>query len=67
MSSLTILIITFASLSSLIIADNPCRFEYPGKGVVDLTTLGRRDGNAAYQDVVPSESFYSTFTFCLEI
>ncbi|CAF3675806.1 unnamed protein product [Rotaria sp. Silwood1] len=42
----------FASLSSLIIADDPCRFEAT-KGVIDLTSLGRTDGKAAYPDKLP--------------
>jgi hypothetical protein len=61
-SSLRIFIITFAVLSPLIIAENSCRFEYPGKGIVDLTTLGRTDGNPKYRDVVPPDAFYSTLT-----
>lgn len=33
---------------------DPCRFEYPGKGVIDITSLGRTDGKATYADRVPS-------------
>ncbi|UJR12774.1 hypothetical protein I4U23_016948 [Adineta vaga] len=32
---------------------DPCRFEYPGKGILDITTLGRTDGTAAYADRIP--------------
>ncbi|CAF5118960.1 unnamed protein product, partial [Rotaria sp. Silwood1] len=42
----------FAFLSSLIIANDPCRFEST-KGVIDLTSLGRTDGKAAYPDKLP--------------
>ncbi|CAF3633940.1 unnamed protein product [Rotaria sp. Silwood1] len=44
----------FAFLSSLIIANDPCRFESSTKGVIDLTSLGRTDGKAAYPDKLPS-------------
>ncbi|CAF2639248.1 unnamed protein product [Rotaria sp. Silwood2] len=43
----------FAVLSSLIIADDPCRYQDPKKGVLDLTSLGRTDGKAAYSDIIP--------------
>ena len=29
---------------------NPCRFEYPGKGVIDFSFIGRTDQKAAYTD-----------------
>jgi hypothetical protein len=43
----TVTLVFILSLST-ILADNPCRFESPEKGVIDLTTLGRTDGQAAY-------------------
>jgi hypothetical protein len=47
---------------SIAYAADPCRFEYPGKGVIDLTTLGRTDGQATYADRRPAkESGYSMF------
>ncbi len=50
--------------------NNSCRFEYPGTGVIDLTTLGRGDGIAAYPDKIPQTgvnySMLSLF-FCLDI
>ncbi len=52
MSWLTILTISFAVLSSLIIADDPCVFN-DVKGTIDLTSLGRTDGKAAYADRQP--------------
>jgi hypothetical protein len=62
MSWLIIFAIIIAVLSSLSIADDPCRFEDPSKGVIDLTSLARTDGKAAYPDVKPPvESYYSTF------
>jgi len=44
--SIIVLIVSFA----VAFAADPCRFEYPGKGVIDLTSLGRTDGKAAYAD-----------------
>ncbi|CAF3782498.1 unnamed protein product [Rotaria sordida] len=53
MSWLTIF--TYSTLlSSLIIADDPCRYQHPTKGVIDLTSLGRTDGQPAYPDKLPS-------------
>ncbi len=54
----TTFIIFFGVLSSLNIADDPCRFVHPTKGVIDLTSLARHDGKAAYQDVMPPEGGY---------
>jgi len=70
MTRLTIFTIIFAVLSSFILAQNPCRFEYPGKGIIDLTTLGRGDGIAAFPDKIPpTGSNYSMLSlfFCLDI
>ncbi|CAF3746251.1 unnamed protein product [Rotaria sordida] len=53
MSWLTIFT-SFVVLSSLITADDPCRYEHPTKGVIDLTSLGRTDGKPAYPDKIPS-------------
>jgi hypothetical protein len=39
---------------SVIFADDPCRFEYSGVGVIDITTLGRTDGTATFIDIIPS-------------
>ncbi|CAF1486162.1 unnamed protein product [Adineta steineri] len=48
-------------LNTLVIADNPCRFEH-SKGIIDLTSLGRTDGTAAYPDEEsspPTEFIYN--------
>jgi len=50
----TIFIAVLTLLFSTICMSDPCRFEYPGKGVIDITTLGRTDGTAAYADRIPS-------------
>jgi hypothetical protein len=67
MSCITIVIINLAVLPLLCIVGDPCRFNYPSKGVIDLTSLARTDGLAAYQDIIPLvESGYSTFaSFCI--
>ncbi|CAF1656613.1 unnamed protein product, partial [Adineta ricciae] len=49
----TILITFLILLYSTICISDPCRFEYPGKGVIDITSLGRSDGKAAYADILP--------------
>ena len=46
----TIVTIVFTLSFAAIFADDPCRFEYPGKGVIDLTILGRTDGKPTYDD-----------------
>ncbi len=43
-------IVACALSFSIGFADDPCRFEYPGKGVIDLTTVGHTDGTAAFID-----------------
>ena len=40
----------FALLSTAIRADDPCRFEVPAKGVIDISSLGKSDGSAAFPD-----------------
>jgi hypothetical protein len=57
----TVTLVFILSLST-ILADNPCRFESPEKGVIDLTTVGRTDGQAAYPYRFPlAESDYGIF------
>jgi hypothetical protein len=56
----TIFIAVLILLFSTICMSDPCRFEHPGKGVIDITSLGRTDGTAAYADRIPSgQSTYS--------
>ncbi|CAF3738054.1 unnamed protein product [Rotaria sordida] len=62
MSWLTIF--TYSTLlSSLIIADDPCRYQHPTKGVIDLTSLGRTDGQPAYPDKLPSTGSSYKFSY----
>jgi hypothetical protein len=65
MLRLTICIIIFTILSSLVVADDPCRFEVKGKGVIDITSLGRKDGKAAFPDETPSIT--ANYGVCLSI
>ena len=46
----TIFIAVLTLLFSTICMSDPCRFEYPGKGVIDLSFIGRTDEKAAYSD-----------------
>ena len=56
------LIFIFILSFSTILADDPCRFESPEKGVIDLTTVGRTDGQAAYPyRFPPSGTHYGIF------
>jgi hypothetical protein len=62
----TVFIISFALSSSLIIADDPCRFISRSKGTINLTSLGRSDGKAAYADTIPATGLgYSTLILIL--
>jgi hypothetical protein len=61
----TILLIIFAGLSSSITADDPCWFQDVSKGVIDLTSLGRPDGKAAYPDRVPPTGSNHSFRLVL--
>ena len=54
---LAIVTVVFTLSFSAIFADDACRFEYPGMGVIDLTTLGRTDGHAAYADKTSPSGF----------
>jgi hypothetical protein len=42
----------FAVLVTLVVADDPCRFQGPN-GVIDLTSIARTDEKPAYPDVSP--------------
>ena len=53
MIRLTHCIAVFALLSSLMAADDPCRFEDNAKGVIDLSSLGHTDGTAAFSEKNP--------------
>jgi len=44
------LTIGFLLTVSVVFAADPCRFEHSELGVIDLTTLGRTDGIAAFAD-----------------
>ncbi len=48
MTQATTLTLVFIISLSTILADDPCRFVSPEKGVIDLTSVGRTDGQAAY-------------------
>ncbi len=46
--------------------NNSCRYESPGKGVIDFSFIGRTDGKASYSDEkTTSETDYSILIFIL--
>jgi hypothetical protein len=50
MSRVLFFTVSFILKSAVIIADDPCRFEYASKGVIDLSALGNTNGTAAFLD-----------------
>jgi len=54
MFRLTAYIVVFTVLSSLSLADDPCRFEVNGKGVIDISSLAKKDKTAAFPDEAPA-------------
>ena len=50
MSRMVVFTVSFILMSSVILADDPCRFEYASKGVIDLSSLGNTNGTAAFPD-----------------
>ena len=54
----TTFVIVLGVLSLLIVADDPCRFFHPIKGVIDLTSLAGPSGKAAYRHEMPPEGGY---------
>lgn len=59
MSTRTSLIFLF--VIQLILAEDPCRYQ-TSKGLIDLTSVGRNDGTAAYQDQLPATG--SSYSMC---
>jgi hypothetical protein len=58
----TIYIIVFILSFSTMFANDPCRFEYPEKGTIDFSFIGRTDEKAAYTDeITRSVSNFSMF------
>lgn len=56
------IVVFFLSVFSIAFAVDPCRFEYSGKGVIDLTSVGHSDGTAAFvNQTTPSSPYYSTW------
>jgi len=59
----TTCIVIFVILSPLIIADDPCRFESAGNGIIDISSLSHTDGKAAFPDLTPQQG--SGYSMCL--
>jgi hypothetical protein len=49
-----------------ILADNSCIFEHPTYGVINLTSVGSRNGQARFRDLSPGSgsSFMYSFNPC---
>jgi hypothetical protein len=45
---MNLIIVALVLSFSIAVESDPCRFEYPGKGVIDITTIGHSDGTTAY-------------------
>ena len=64
------LIVAFILSFSIAVAGDPCRFEYLGKGVIDITTLGHTDGTPAFPNRKPANasatSYRMPMLFCLK-
>jgi hypothetical protein len=61
-TGLNISIAILAILSTIIIADDPCKYTHPDKGTIDISSIGNPDGTPVYKDKIPtSGSNYSTF------
>jgi len=56
-------IVAFIFLFSIGVAADSCRFEYPGKGVIDLTTLGHTDGTPAF--TYPIDTFTDGYSMSM--
>lgn len=58
---LTKFVICLVYLCSVVLADNPCRYETP-HGVIDLTSIGKADNTPIFQNIPTREaSDYSLF------
>jgi len=44
-------VVLILSLSASLFADDPCRFDFPANGIIDLTSLARTNGTPAYADI----------------
>ena len=47
-------LLIFLTLFSLTYADDPCRYEVTGKGVIDISSLSGSGGKAAFPDQTPT-------------
>ncbi|CAF2829352.1 unnamed protein product [Rotaria sp. Silwood2] len=54
------LIVGFCSIT---LADNSCMFEHPTKGVINLSSIGLRNGKPRFQDLSSPASSYYTYSF----
>jgi hypothetical protein len=45
------------------LADNSCIFQHPTKGVIDLTSIGLRNGQPRFRDLSSGLSPYYTYSY----
>ncbi|CAF3933535.1 unnamed protein product [Rotaria sordida] len=41
---------------NIIIADDPCKYETPNKGLIDLSSIGKMDGTPVWKDIPPDKT-----------
>ncbi|CAF1588949.1 unnamed protein product [Rotaria sp. Silwood1] len=41
---------------NVIIADDPCKYEIPNKGLIDLSSIGKMDGTPVWKDIPPDKT-----------
>jgi hypothetical protein len=61
MSVLYILLIF--GFCSVILADDACIFEHPTHGVVNLISIGLRNGQPRFRDIVPTTASYYSYSY----
>lgn len=56
-------IILIFSVCSATLADNSCVFEHPIKGIINLTSVGLRNGQARFRNLSTTSSSSFTYSF----
>ncbi|CAF1555366.1 unnamed protein product [Rotaria sordida] len=51
---------------NIIIADDPCKYETPNKGLIDLSSIGKMDGTPVWKDIPPdkTENYVYSYNPC---
>ncbi|CAF1211276.1 unnamed protein product [Rotaria sordida] len=56
-------ILLVVSFCSAILADNSCIFEHPTKGIINLSSIGLRNGQPRFRDLSSPSSSYYMYSF----